>query len=80
MKRNTSVVVTLLIMLLTFLGLSMAAGASPLAEPDAPLAGAPTVVGYQGQVTVAGVATAVPVTSSSLSWTGPAPSNGPTPP
>jgi hypothetical protein len=55
MKRAALFVLAIAVALVVLLGPS-AAFAGRTAGPDAPLAGAPTVVGYQGQVTVDGVA------------------------
>jgi len=55
-KRSASVILIFLIALLILLGSPPAADASRRAEPEAPLAGAPTVVSYQGQVSVSGAA------------------------
>jgi preprotein translocase subunit Sec61beta len=56
MKRSTLILLTVLIALLAVLGLAGLAGASRNAAPAAPLAGAPTIISYQGQVIVSGVA------------------------
>ena len=54
MKRSVSLVLVLLIALLAVFSPAGLAGASRLAEPLAPQAGAPSVVSYQGQVTLSG--------------------------
>ena len=59
MKRSIIIVLTVLSALLAVLWLAGFVGADRLATPAAPLAplaGAPTVVSYQGQVIVAGTA------------------------
>ena len=56
MKRDALIVLTVVVALLAVLGLNPAVFAGRTAEPAAPLAGAPTVVSYQGHVTVAGIA------------------------
>ena len=56
MKRNLILVLTLCAALMVVLWLTTAVGADRLAGPAAPLAGAPTVVSYQGQVIVNGAA------------------------
>ena len=56
MKRDALIVLTVVVALLAVLGLNPAVFAGRTAEPAAPLAGAPTVVSYQGQVIVAGAA------------------------
>ena len=54
MKRSISLVIGILIALPAVFSRAGLAGASRLAEPLAPQAGAPSVVSYQGQVTLSG--------------------------
>ncbi len=56
MKRNLILVLTVCAALMVVLWLTTTVGAGRLAGPAAPLAGAPTVVSYQGQIVVAGTA------------------------
>lgn len=54
MQRSASILFTLLVVFLALFSLTGLAGASRSAGPLAPLAGAPSVVSYQGQVSVSG--------------------------
>jgi hypothetical protein len=56
MKRSASIALIILVVLLAVSWQGGLAGADRSAEPLAPQAGAPSVVSYQGQVTVAGIA------------------------
>ncbi len=54
MKRSLLITLALFVALAALLLVAAATAARPNAEPAAPQASAPTVVSYQGQVTVSG--------------------------
>ena len=72
MKRNALIVLAVLVALLATLWLAGLVSAGRAGADKWPLAGAPNVVSYQGQVIVAGSLTPAPAISSSRIWTGPA--------